>query len=98
LYFAEEEEEQLAQEDRALSLLVMSTDQDDTFDPVDTEDLLAQMSSGRHAPPSIGFINQSNSRNNNSNSNNSNNTSTTAWPYKIRGIVTETIRTQSRQL
>lgn len=46
LYFAEEEEEQLAQEDKALSLLVMSTDQDDTFDPVDTEDLLAQMSSG----------------------------------------------------
>ncbi|KAF9142982.1 hypothetical protein BGX30_001644 [Mortierella sp. GBA39] len=45
LYFAEEEE-QLAQEDKALSQLVMSTDQDDTFDPVDTEDLLAQMSSG----------------------------------------------------
>ncbi|KAF9549628.1 hypothetical protein EC957_003164 [Mortierella hygrophila] len=44
LYFAEEE--QLAQEDKALSQLVMSTDQDDTFDPVDTEDLLAQMSSG----------------------------------------------------
>lgn len=55
LYFAEEEEEQLAQEDKALSLLVMSTDQDDTFDPVDTEDLLAQMSSGRRRF-SIGLI------------------------------------------
>ncbi|KAG9062504.1 hypothetical protein KI688_005419 [Linnemannia hyalina] len=53
LYFAEEE--QLAQEDKALSQLVMSTDQDDTFDPVDTEDLLAQMSSGKRSF-SIGLI------------------------------------------
>ncbi|KAF9083641.1 hypothetical protein BGX23_011256, partial [Mortierella sp. AD031] len=44
LYFGEEEEEQLVQEDKALSYLVMSTDQDDSFDPVDTEKLLAQMS------------------------------------------------------
>jgi len=49
LYFEEEvEEEQLAQEDKALSYLVISTEQDDdAFDPVDTEKLLAQMSSGK---------------------------------------------------
>ncbi|KAF9193931.1 hypothetical protein BGZ49_003231, partial [Haplosporangium sp. Z 27] len=45
LYFGDEEdEEQIAQEDKALSYLVLSNDQDDSFDPVDTEGLLAQMS------------------------------------------------------
>ncbi|KAF9349109.1 hypothetical protein BGX26_012567 [Mortierella sp. AD094] len=45
LYFGDEEdEEQLAQEDKALSYLVLSNEQDDAFDPVETEDLLAQMS------------------------------------------------------
>ncbi|KAF9190562.1 Serine/threonine-protein phosphatase 4 regulatory subunit 1, partial [Haplosporangium sp. Z 767] len=46
LYFGEEDEEQLVQEDKALSYLVLANDQDDAFDPVDTENLLAQMSSG----------------------------------------------------
>ncbi|GJJ75307.1 serine/threonine-protein phosphatase 4 regulatory subunit 1 [Entomortierella parvispora] len=44
LYFGDEDEEQLEQENKALSYLVLATDQDDAFDPVDTENLLAQMS------------------------------------------------------
>lgn len=47
LYFGDEDEEQLEQEDKALSYLVLATDQDDAFDPVDTENLLAQMSAGK---------------------------------------------------
>ncbi|KAF9953254.1 Serine/threonine-protein phosphatase 4 regulatory subunit 1 [Mortierella alpina] len=46
LYFGEDDEEQLAQEDKALSYLVLANEQDDSFDPVDTENLLAQMSAG----------------------------------------------------
>ena len=47
LYFGDEEDdEQLEQEDKALSYLVLATDQDDAFDPVDTENLLAQMGHG----------------------------------------------------
>ncbi|KAF9401174.1 hypothetical protein BGZ94_005292, partial [Podila epigama] len=45
LYFGDEDDEQLEQEDKALSYLVLNNDQDDSFDPVDTENLLAQMSS-----------------------------------------------------
>ncbi|KAF8922772.1 hypothetical protein BGZ52_011011, partial [Haplosporangium bisporale] len=44
LYFGDEDDEQLEQEDKALSYLVLNNDQDDSFDPVDTENLLAQMS------------------------------------------------------
>ncbi|KAF9116898.1 Serine/threonine-protein phosphatase 4 regulatory subunit 1 [Mortierella sp. AM989] len=44
LCFGEDDEEQLEQEDKALSYLVLSNEHDDAFDPVDTEDLLAQMS------------------------------------------------------
>ncbi|KAG0350504.1 Serine/threonine-protein phosphatase 4 regulatory subunit 1, partial [Podila minutissima] len=44
LYFGEEDDEQLEQDDKALSYLVLNNDQDDSFDPVDTENLLAQMS------------------------------------------------------
>ncbi|KAG0223007.1 hypothetical protein BGX31_008754 [Mortierella sp. GBA43] len=46
LYFGEEDEDQLTQEDKALSYLVLSSEQDDAFDPVDTENLLAQLSAG----------------------------------------------------
>jgi len=51
LYFGDEDEEQLEQEDKALSYLVLATDQDDAFDPVDTENLLAQMSAGNPSLP-----------------------------------------------
>ncbi|KAG0347640.1 hypothetical protein BG004_007273 [Podila humilis] len=44
MYFGDEDDEQLEQEDKALSYLVLNNDQDDSFDPVDTENLLAQMS------------------------------------------------------
>jgi len=48
LYFGDEDDEQLEQEDKALSYLVLNNDQDDSFDPVDTENLLAQMSGGTY--------------------------------------------------
>jgi len=47
LYFGEEDEDQLMQEDKALSYLVLGGEQDDAFDPVDTENLLAQLSAGK---------------------------------------------------
>ncbi|KAI1315935.1 Serine/threonine-protein phosphatase 4 regulatory subunit 1 [Mortierella claussenii] len=44
LYFGEDEDDtQLEQEDKDLSYLVLSNDQDDAFDSVDTETLLAEM-------------------------------------------------------
>ncbi|KAF9897128.1 hypothetical protein BX616_006139, partial [Lobosporangium transversale] len=46
LYFGDEDDDQLVQEDKALSYLVLANEQDDAFDPVDTEKLLAQMSAG----------------------------------------------------
>ncbi|KAG0303538.1 Serine/threonine-protein phosphatase 4 regulatory subunit 1 [Dissophora globulifera] len=46
LYFGEDDEDQLVPEDKALSYLVLGGEQDDSFDPVDTENLLAQMSTG----------------------------------------------------
>ncbi|KAI8597809.1 armadillo-type protein [Dissophora ornata] len=47
LYFGQDEDEddaQLEQEDKNLSYLVLSSDQDDAFDGIDTETLLAEMS------------------------------------------------------
>lgn len=48
MYFGEEDEDQLMQEDKALSYLVLASEQDDAFDPVDTENLLAQLSAGNN--------------------------------------------------
>ncbi|KAF9157401.1 Serine/threonine-protein phosphatase 4 regulatory subunit 1 [Actinomortierella ambigua] len=45
VYFGDDDTDQLEQEDKALEYLELSNEQDDTFDPVDTENLLAQMSS-----------------------------------------------------
>ncbi|KAG0229614.1 hypothetical protein BGW42_001448 [Actinomortierella wolfii] len=45
MYFGDDDNDQLGQEDKALEYLELSNDHDDTFDPVDTENLLAQMSS-----------------------------------------------------
>ncbi|KAF9189579.1 Serine/threonine-protein phosphatase 4 regulatory subunit 1 [Haplosporangium sp. Z 11] len=45
LYFGEDEDDtQMEQEDKDLSYLVLANDQDDVFDSVDTESLLAEMS------------------------------------------------------